>query len=76
MKNYFKEIKNIEDEQERLIKEYKKAEILFYKADNIFDKEELRLNMIDIQSKIDNLKFEKGQVMECLENMINQGIMI
>ncbi len=76
MKNYFKEINNIENEIEELIREYKEAEYLFYTVEDINIKEEVRLNMLDIESKIDELKFEEAQVMECLNDMINQGIMI
>lgn len=76
MKNYFKEIKNIENEREELIREYKEAEYLFYTSDSIHTKNEMRLNMLDIQSKLDNLKFEEEQASECLMNMVNQGIMI
>ncbi len=76
MKNYFKEIKNIENEREELIREYKEAEYLFYTSDSIHMKNEMRLNMLDIQSKLDDLKFEEEQANECLMNMVNQGIMI
>lgn len=76
MKNYFKEIKTIENEREELIREYKEAEYLFYTSDSIHMKNEMRLNMLDIQSKLDDLKFEEEQANECLMNMVNQGIMI
>lgn len=76
MKNYFKEIKNIENEREELVREYKEAEYLFYTSDSIHMKNEMRLNMLDIQSKLDDLKFEEEQANECLMNMVNQGIMI
>lgn len=76
MKNYFKEIKNIENEREELIRAYKEAEYLFYTSDSIHMKNEMRLNMLDIQSKLDDLKFEEEQANECLMNMVNQGIMI
>ena len=76
MKNYFKEIKNIENEREELIREYKEAEYLFYTSDSIYMKNEMRLNMLDIQSKLDDLQFEEEQANECLMNMVNQGIMI
>lgn len=76
MKNYFKEIRNIENEREELIREYKEAEYLFYTSDSIHMKNEMRLNMLDIQSKLDDLKFEEEQANECLMNMVNQGIMI
>lgn len=76
MKNYFKEIKNIENERQELIREYKEAEYLFYTSDSIHMKNEMRLNMLDIQSKLDDLKFEEEQANECLMNMVNQGIMI
>ena len=39
-------------------------------------KNEMRLNMLDIQSKLDDLQFEEEQANECLMNMVNQGIMI
>lgn len=76
MKNYFKEIKTIENEREELVREYKEAEYLFYTSDSIHMKNEMRLNMLDIQSKLDDLKFEEEQANECLMNMVNQGIMI
>lgn len=76
MKNYFKEIKNIENEREEFVREYKEAEYLFYTSDSIHMKNEMRLNMLDIQSKLDDLKFEEEQANECLMNMVNQGIMI
>lgn len=76
MKNYFKEIRNIENEREELVREYKEAEYLFYTSDSIHMKNEMRLNMLDIQSKLDDLKFEEEQANECLMNMVNQGIMI
>lgn len=76
MKNYFKEIRNIENEREELIREYKEAEYLFYTSDSIHMKNEMRLNMLDIQLKLDDLKFEEEQANECLMNMVNQGIMI
>lgn len=76
MKNYFKEIRNIENEREELVREYKEAEYLFYTSDSIHMKNEMRLNMLDIQSKLDDLKFEEDQANECLMNMVNQGIMI
>lgn len=76
MKNYFKEIKKLEKDQERLSKEYSESERIFYTVDDPKLKEEARLNMIDIQSKIDDLKFEEDQANECLMNMVNQGIMI
>jgi len=76
MKNYFKEIRNIENEREELIREYKEAEYLFYTSDSIHMKNEMRLNMLDIQSKLDDLKFEEEQANECLMDMVNQGIMI
>lgn len=76
MRNYFKEINHIEKEKERLIREYKKSEYLYYTVDSEELKEEARLNMLDIQSKIDELKFEIEEINKCLNDMVNQGIMI
>lgn len=76
MENYFKEIRKIETERERLIQEYKEAEYLYYTIDSAFIKDEAKLNMEDIQRKLDDLRFEEEQVKELMENMINQGVMI
>lgn len=76
MENYFKEIRKIETERERLIQEYKEAEYLYYTIDELFSKNEAKLNMEDIQRKLDDLRFEEEQVKELMENMINQGVMI
>ncbi len=76
MENYFKEIRKIETERERLIQEYKEAEYLYYTIDSAFIKDEAKLNMEDIQRKLDDLRFEEEQVKELMENMINQGVVI
>lgn len=76
MKNYYKEIRKIETERERLIEEYKKAEYLYYTIEKPFLKDEAKLNMEDIQRKLDDLRFEEIQITEFMNNMINQGVMI
>lgn len=64
------------EESQRLTREYKRAEYLKYKADNIFDRDELDRNMLDIQSKLDDLKLEADNITILVNDMISQGVLI
>lgn len=63
-------------EIEILREELKYSEILFYKADNIFDRREIELNMQDINTKISQLQLEEEHLSWVIDAIGKGGLMI
>ena len=68
--------RNLVDESRKLTKELMDAEYLFETEKDPLIKDELRLNILDINTKLDQLRLESDRINDVVAGLIEQGLLM
>lgn len=67
--------KNLVEESRKLTKELLNAEYLFETEKDPLIKDELRLNILDINTKLDQLRLENDRINDVVGGLIDMGVL-
>ncbi len=67
--------KNLVEESRKLTKELMDAEFLFETEKDPLIKDELRLNILDINTKLDQLRLESNRINDVVGGLIDMGVL-
>lgn len=74
--DYSTEWRNLVDESRKLTKELLDAEYLYESEKDPLIKDELRLNILDINTKLDQLRLESDRINDVVGGLIEQGLLM
>ena len=73
--DYNTEWRNLVEESRKLTKELMDAEYLYETEKDPLIKDELRLNILDINTKLDQLRLECDQINDVVGGLIDMGVL-
>ena len=74
--DYSTEWRNLVEESRKLTKELLDAEYLYETEKDPLIKDELRLNILDINTKLDQLRLECDRINDVVGGLIEQGLLM
>lgn len=73
--DYNTQWRNLVDESRKLTKELMDAEYLYETEKDPLIKDELRLNILDINTKLDQLRLESDRINDVVGGLIDMGVL-
>lgn len=74
--DYSTQWRNLVEESRKLTKELMDAEFLYEIEKDPLIKDELRLNILDINTKLDQLRLESDRINDVVAGLIEQGLLM